>query len=55
MHLPFQRAFESCTELIQRVGEGNAYLVWVIGLYLGQNDFLALASDALTDNSNEKI
>ena len=41
-------------KLITKVGEGNAFLVWVMGMYLDEADLKALASESLTDGSNDK-
>jgi len=41
-------------KLISKLGEGNAYLVWALGLYLEEPDLDSLASEALTDGSNDK-
>ncbi len=41
-------------KLISRIGEDNAFLVWVMGMYLEEADLEALASESLTDGSNDK-
>jgi hypothetical protein len=50
----FLRSFEANENLIDRLGKGNAYLVWVMALYSDYPDFLELASEALTDGSDDK-
>jgi hypothetical protein len=53
--MPFIDAFKVKNgKLIREVGEGNAFLVWVMGMYLEEADLEALASEALTDGSNDK-
>lgn len=47
-------AFRAHAELIARLGEGNAHLVWAIGLFLEEPDLEALASEALTDGPDDK-
>ncbi|WP_076885077.1 AIPR family protein [Burkholderia pseudomallei] len=47
-------AFKANTALIQSLGEGNAYLVWVVAMYLEEPDIEALASEALTDGPDDK-
>ena len=47
-------AFQTHQELINRLDEGNAHLIWAMGLYLDHPDPLELASEALTDHSNDK-
>lgn len=51
MHL---NAFNTHESLIQRLGIGNAHLVWAMSLYLDHPDPIELASEALTDHSNDK-
>ncbi|WP_157836392.1 MULTISPECIES: AIPR family protein [unclassified Xanthomonas] len=45
--------FKKKTDLQRRYGS-NAYILWVLGLYLDEPDLEALASRALTDGSNDK-
>ena len=53
--MAFYEAFKSKTKkLVTKVGEGNAFLVWVMGMYLEEADLDALASECLTDGSNDK-
>ncbi|HEY9670519.1 MAG TPA: AIPR family protein [Waterburya sp.] len=47
-------AFKSNTNLIQKFGEGNAYLAWSMALYLDYPDAEQLATDSLTDDGNDK-
>lgn len=47
-------AFKVNTDLIQKFGEGNAYLAWVMALYLDFPDAEQLATDSLTDDGNDK-
>lgn len=46
--------FKAETALINKFGEGNAYLCWVMALYLDRNDVMGLATDDLTDGKNDK-
>lgn len=46
--------FKKQTKLITQLGEGNAHLVWVIGMLLQESDLQALTSEALTDGPNDK-
>ena len=50
----YQIAFEGNKRLIDQLGRSNAHFIWVMGLYLGENDLFALASEALTDGSDDK-
>ena len=50
----YLKSFEANEDLIGRLGKGNAYLVWVMALYYDYPDFLELASEALTDGSDDK-
>lgn len=52
--MAYEQAFRSNATLIKAVGEGNAHLVWVLGLYLEEPDLEALASEALTDGHDDK-
>ena len=45
--------YKKQVELHRRYGS-NAYILWVLGLYLDESDLDALASRALTDGSNDK-
>jgi hypothetical protein len=47
-------AFKANADLIQKFGEGNAYLAWVMALYLDCSDSEQLAADSLTDDGNDK-
>lgn len=47
-------AFKKEGALIGALGEGNAYLVWALGLYLDHPDLNLLASESLTDQGNDK-
>ncbi|WP_057395557.1 hypothetical protein, partial [Ralstonia solanacearum] len=47
-------AFKANANLIRNLGEGNAYLVWVVAMYLEEPDIEALASEALTDGPDDK-
>lgn len=46
--------FKSETQLIQDYGEGNAFLIWVMGLYLDESNLQNLAEESLTDQSDDK-
>lgn len=50
----YEDAFRTNAGLIETLGEGNAHLIWALGLYLEQPDLEALASEALTDGPNDK-
>jgi len=47
-------AFKANNELISALGEGNAHLVWALGLYFEEPDLAALASEALMDGPDDK-
>jgi hypothetical protein len=50
----YLNTFRSNTELVRALGEANAHLVWVLAMYLDESDLEALASECLTDGSNDK-
>lgn len=52
--MAYEQAFRADASLINKLGEGNAYLIWALGLYLEEPDLEALASEALTDGPNDK-
>jgi hypothetical protein len=52
--LAYLDALKANDSLISRLGEGNAHLIWSMGLYLEEPDLEALASEALTDGPNDK-
>lgn len=52
--MSYSGTFRANTNLIAMLGESNAHLVWVLGLYLEEPDLEALASEALTDGPNDK-
>ncbi len=47
-------AFKQNTDLINKYGEGNAHLIWTLSMYLDFPDQIQLASESLTDGSNDK-
>lgn len=47
-------AFKSETQLIKDYGENNAFLIWVMGLYLDYSDLCELADESLTDQTDDK-
>lgn len=47
-------AFKTHDSLIKKLGEGNAHLIWSMSLYLDHPDPIELASEALTDHSNDR-
>jgi len=47
-------AFKSNTALIEKLGEGNAHLIWTVSMYLDYPDKFQLGSESLTDGSNDK-
>lgn len=52
--MSYTDAFKANEKLIQVLGESNAHLVWVLGLYIEEPDLEALASAALTDSPDDK-
>ncbi|PBC03624.1 hypothetical protein CK220_13670 [Mesorhizobium sp. WSM3860] len=52
--LAYIDAFSANDALIKQLGEGNAYLAWVMALYLEEPDVEALASEGITDGPNDK-
>ena len=50
----YELAFSKHQDIITSLGEGNAFLVWVMGLILDKNDLHHLASEFLTDSNNDK-
>jgi len=46
--------FKEQASLIEKFKEDNAYLCWVMAMYLGRNDIFELANDSLTDGNNDK-
>ncbi|MBF0476254.1 MAG: hypothetical protein HQK59_10555, partial [Deltaproteobacteria bacterium] len=52
--MDYEDAFKSNHTLIESLGEANAHMIWAMGLYLEEPDLTALASQALTDGSNDK-
>jgi len=47
-------AFRANKELVDKLGESNAHLIWVLGMLLQESDLEALASASLTDGSDDK-
>lgn len=47
-------SFLSETSLIENLGKSNAYLIWVMGLYLDESDLEKLTADCLTDEGDDK-
>lgn len=47
-------AFKAQTDLITKIGENNAHFIWVLGLLLQESDLESLASESLTDGSDDK-
>ena len=52
--IPYEAAFKAHKNLITQLGEGNAFLVWSMGLVIDETDLYALASECLTDSNNDK-
>lgn len=46
--------FKKNQQLIDKYGEGNAHLIWTMGLYLDESDLTKLAVDGLTDGAGDK-
>src|SRR4051812_37904258 len=47
-------AFQDQTELIKKFGESEAYLIWVVSMYLDHPDSEELGSLALTEGTDDK-
>ncbi|MDD3788333.1 MAG: AIPR family protein [Petrimonas sp.] len=47
-------SFKKQKELIDRFGEGNAHLAWVMSLYLDHPSALTLGSEGITDGGDDK-
>lgn len=47
-------AFKLNTPLIEKFGEGSAHLIWTLSMYLDYPDEFQLASESLTDGSDDK-
>ena len=47
-------AFYSQKDLIAKYGESKAFLVWAMGLYLDDSNLMELASESLSDKSDDK-
>src|SRR5262245_18974607 len=47
-------AFHADAGLVTQLGEGNAHLIWSLGLYLEEPDLVTLAGESLTDGPNDK-
>ena len=54
MSLQSQDAFLKQGELIKKFGEGAAYLLWSLSMYLDHGDIEELAAQALTDQPDDK-
>jgi hypothetical protein len=52
--MSYNDAFRANDSLIKSLGEGNAHMIWALGLYLEEPDLEALASEALTDGPDDK-
>ncbi len=48
------KTFKAETQLISEYGEGNAYLIWIMGLYLNHSDLYELGEECLTDQYDDK-
>ena len=46
--------FKNEAKLIKEYGEGNAFLLWVMGLYLDYSDLQELGEECLTDQYDDK-
>ncbi|GEM_PF-2558810 len=46
--------FKANKDLISKYGIGHAHLLWVMGLYLDYSNIDELASECLTDTSDDK-
>ncbi len=47
-------SFKLNTDLISKFGEGNAYLIWTLAMYMDFSDTIQLGSESLTDGSDDK-
>lgn len=47
-------AFRKNSVLIDKYNEGNAHLIWSMGLYLDESDLERLATDGLTDGGGDR-
>ena len=47
-------AFKKEIELIQKFGEGNAHIIWVMSIYLDDSSPISLGSESLTDGGDDK-
>lgn len=47
-------SFRKNLELITKFGEGNAHLIWSMGLFLYESDLDRLAADGLTDGGGDR-
>lgn len=52
--MQFLEKFKEQSSLIEKFKEDSAYLCWVMAMYLERNDIIELATDALTDGSDDK-
>lgn len=52
--MDFINAFKGNTKLVETFGISNAYLIWVMSLYLDESNLNELASECLTDGSDDK-
>lgn len=52
--MDYINTFKSEDKLIANYGEGNAFLVWVMGLYLDYSDLDELVDKSLTDQGDDK-
>lgn len=50
----YLEAFKQQTELIREFGEANAYLIWIMSMYLDNPAPIELGSQALTDGGDDK-
>lgn len=46
--------FRKESDLIQKYGEGNAHLLWVLALYLDEADLEKIGTDGLTDGNGDR-
>lgn len=47
-------SFKTNTALIEKFGEGNAHLLWVLSMYIDFPDKFQLGSESLTDGTDDK-
>lgn len=52
--MSYYDAFAADSDLINLLGQSNAHMIWAMALYLEEADTAALASESLTDGTDDK-